>query len=80
VESLTGGAGLSGTARARAARPLGPWEERGERSAARRGLGRKQPSRGGEGFFLFLFLFTISLFHFLFLFLFISFSFEPTIC
>jgi hypothetical protein len=69
VEPLTGGAGLSGAARACASGPLGPWEERGER--ARRGLGRKRPSRGGKGFFLFLFLFSISLpffvsFYFLF--------------
>jgi hypothetical protein len=76
---LTGGAGLSGAARARAAGPLGPGR-RGGKKRARRGLGRKRPRRGGEGFFLFLFLFSISLFHFLFLFLFISFCFESTIC
>jgi hypothetical protein len=65
------------------ARSWAAWagEERGGgEKRARRGLGRKRPSRGGEGFFLFIFLFSISLFHFLFLFLFISFSFESTIC
>jgi hypothetical protein len=72
------GAGLSGAARARAAGPLGPWEERGEA-----GVGAVWAGYGpaeGEGFFLFLFLFSISHFHFLFLLLFISFSFESTIC
>jgi hypothetical protein len=81
VEPLTGGAGMSGAARARAAGPLGPWEERGgERAgAARFGPKSAQPS-GGRNFLFCLFLFSISFFHFLFLFLFISFSFESTIC
>ena len=79
MEPLTGGAGLSGVARARAAGPLGTWEERGgEAGAAWFGPDTAQPR--GEGFFLFIFQFSISLFHFLFLFLFISFSFESTIC
>jgi hypothetical protein len=79
VEPLTGGAGLSGAARARAAGPLGPGKERGK-ERARRGLGQNRPSRGGRVFLFFLFLFSISFLHFLFLFLFISFSFESTIC
>jgi hypothetical protein len=70
VESLTGGTGLSGAARARAAGPLGP-EERGK-ERARRGLGQNRPSRGREGFFFFSF----SVFYFLFPFsIFVSFYF-----
>jgi hypothetical protein len=66
VEPLTGGAGLSGAARSRAAGPLGPWEERGE-ERARRGLGQNRPSRGGRVFLFFLFLFSIFVsFYFLF--------------
>jgi hypothetical protein len=41
-ESLTGGAGLSGAARARVAGPLGPGRRGGKR--ARHGLGQKRPS------------------------------------
>jgi hypothetical protein len=78
VEPLTGGAGLSGAARARAAGPLGPWEERG--GSGRDAVWAESGPAEGGGFFLFLFLLSISLFHFLFLFLFISFSFESTIC
>jgi hypothetical protein len=67
VEPLTGGAGLSGAARARADGPLGPWEERG-------GSGRDAvwaesgPAEGGEGFsfFFFCFLFHFSIFYFCF--------------
>ena len=79
MEPLTGGAGLSGAARARVARPLGPWEERGVTGvgAVWAGYG---PAEGGRGFPFSFFLFSISHFHFLFLFLFISFSFETTIC
>jgi hypothetical protein len=65
------------------ARSWAAWAVGGEgaKKQARRGLGRKRPSRGGEDFsFFFFFLFSISLFHFLFLFLFISFSFESIIC
>jgi hypothetical protein len=80
VEPLTGGVGLSGAARARSWAAWAVGGEGGGKKRVRRSLGRKRPSRGGEGFFLFLFLFSISLFHFLFLFLFISFSFESTIC
>jgi hypothetical protein len=65
VEPLTGGAGLSGAARAHAAGPLGPWEERGEAGAARFGPKTAQP-RGGKGFsfFFFCFLFHFSIFYF----------------
>jgi hypothetical protein len=77
VEPLTGGAGLSGAARARAAGPLGPGRRGGEKAGVGVVWARSGPAEGG---FLFLFLFSISLFHFLFLFLFISFSFESTIC
>jgi hypothetical protein len=70
---LTSGAGLSGAARARAARPLGPREERGG-SGRGHDLGQKRPSRGGErkcfSFFYFLFLISIFYFHF-FLYLFL---------
>jgi hypothetical protein len=71
--------GLSSAARARAAGPLEPWEERGRAGAARFGPKSAQP-RGRVFLIFFLFLFSISFFHFLFLFLFISFSFESTIC
>jgi hypothetical protein len=78
VESLTGGARLSGAARARAAGLLGPWR-RGGGSGCGAVWARIGLAEGGR-FFLFLFLISISFFHFLFLFLFISFSFESTIC
>jgi hypothetical protein len=68
VEPLTGGAGLSGAARAHAARPLGPWEERGGGSAGATQFGPKSAQPRGKGFFFFLFLFSISFFHFLFFF------------
>jgi hypothetical protein len=69
VESLTGGAGLSGVARAREAGPLGPGRRGGGEERARRGLGQNWPSRGGEGFFsFFCFLFPFSIFYFYFLF------------
>jgi hypothetical protein len=60
-ESLTSGAGLSGMARARAARPLGPWE-RGKRGRGT-GWARLGPAEGG-GFSFFLFLISISFFPF----------------
>jgi hypothetical protein len=69
---------LSGAARARAAGPLGPWEERG--GSGRGAVWAESGPAEVGAFFLFLFLLSISLFHFLFLFLFISFSFESTIC
>jgi hypothetical protein len=77
VEPLTGGAGLSGAARARAAGLFGPWEERGGKSG-RGAVWAKIGPAEGEGFFSFSVFYFI--FHFLFLFLFISFSFESTIC
>jgi hypothetical protein len=70
VESLTGGASLSGVARARAAGPLGPWE-RGKHGRGA-GWARMGPAEG-EGFSFSCFLFPFFLF--LFLYLFISFSF-----
>jgi hypothetical protein len=79
VEPLTGGAGLSGAARACAAGPLGPGEERGK-ERARCGLGQNRPSRGGRVFLFSFFYFLFLFFHFLFLFLFMSFSFESIIC
>jgi hypothetical protein len=64
---LTGGAGLSGAARARAAGPLGPGRRGGERGRGR-DLGQKRPSRGGWFFFFFFFcfLFHFSIFYFCF--------------
>jgi hypothetical protein len=59
VEPLTGGAGLSGAARACASGPLGPWEERGSGRGAV--WAENGPAEWGKGFFLFLFLFSISL-------------------
>jgi hypothetical protein len=63
VESLTGGASLSGVARAREAGPLGPGRRGGSAGAARVGPELAQPR--GEVFFFFFFCF---------LFLFFSFS------
>jgi hypothetical protein len=74
VEPLTGGAGLSGAARARAAGPLGPGRRGGE-EWARTVWARIGPAEGG-GFF-FLFLFSISLF-FIFYFCFFLFPFLLT--
>jgi hypothetical protein len=71
VESLTGGAGLSGVARAREDGPPRP----GRRG--KRGRGAAQP-RGRVFSFSFSVFYFFS-FHFLFLFLFISFSFESKI-
>jgi hypothetical protein len=72
VEPLTGGAGLSGAARARAAGPLGPGR-RGGKERAWRGLGKNRPSRGGMvfpfSFSVFYFFFPFSIFFFLFPFL-----------
>jgi hypothetical protein len=66
VEPLTGGAGLSGAARARAAWLLGPWEERGDAGAARFGPKTAQPRGEGFSFFFFYFLFHFSIFYFCF--------------
>jgi hypothetical protein len=79
VEPLTGGAGLSGAVRARAARPLGPGR-RGGKSGRGAVWARIGPAEGGKGFsfFFFCFLFHFSIFYFCFFF--ISFSFESTIC
>jgi hypothetical protein len=70
VESLTGGARLSGAARARAAGLLGPWR-RGGGKRVWRGLGQNRPSRGGK-----VFPFSFSDFYFIFPFpIFVSFYF-----
>jgi hypothetical protein len=71
-EPLTGGARLSSAARARAAGPLGSWEERGKAGAGAVWAGYDPAEGGGFFLFLFLFLFSISHFHFLF---FVSFYF-----
>jgi hypothetical protein len=78
VESLTGGAGLLGVARAREAGPLGPRRRGGKRGRGA-GWARIGLAEGG-GFFSFSFsVFYFFSFHFLFLFLFVSFSFESKI-
>jgi hypothetical protein len=70
VEPLTGGAGLSGAARARVAGPLGPWEERGE--SGHDAVWAKIGPAEGEGFFFFSFY----VFYFIFPFsIFVSFYF-----
>jgi hypothetical protein len=72
VEPLTGGAGLSGAVRARAARPLGPGRRGGEKAGVGAVWARSSPSEWGAGFFLFLF----SVFYFTFPFsIFVSFYF-----
>ena len=68
MEPLTGGAGLSGAARARAAGPLGPWEERGGGKSGRGAVWAKiGPAEWGKefsflSFSVFYFLFPFSIF------------------
>jgi hypothetical protein len=66
MESLTGGAGLSGVARARAAGPPRPWEERGKHGRGAAFWARIGPAQGEGIFFFFFFLFPFSISYFCF--------------
>jgi hypothetical protein len=60
VEPLTGGAGLSGAARARAAGPLGPGRRGGEKAGVGVVWARSGPAEGGFPFSFSVFYFTFS--------------------